>query len=98
MRVNHETVPSKLAVPRDAEQRAPPEIRNQNEDQNEDRNREACLLAANAIPIPELNIHEVEREKTASKTCAPVTTKQRFEKLLSAVSEGHEEYLGLTPD
>jgi hypothetical protein len=55
-------------------------------------------MAANAIPIPELNIHEVEREKTASKTCAPVTTKQRFEKLLSAVSEGHEEYLGLTPD
>jgi hypothetical protein len=55
-------------------------------------------MAANAISTPELNIHQVEREKTASDSCAPVTTKQRFEKLLSAVFEGHEEYLGLTPD
>ena len=55
-------------------------------------------MAANAIPTSELNIHEVEREKTVSKVFAPVTTKQRFEKLLSAVFEGHEEYLGLTPD
>ena len=55
-------------------------------------------MPANAIPTPELNIHGVEREKTASKTCAPVAPRQRFEKLLRAVFEGHTEFLGLTPD
>jgi hypothetical protein len=28
----------------------------------------------------------------------PVTLKQRFEKLLREVFEGHEKYLGVTPD
>jgi hypothetical protein len=55
-------------------------------------------MAANTISTPELNIHEVTREKTASESCAPATLKQRFEKVLRAVFEGHEEYLGLTPD
>jgi hypothetical protein len=55
-------------------------------------------MAANAIPNPELNIHEVKREKTASESCAPVTPKQQFEKLLREVFEGHEEYFGATPD
>jgi hypothetical protein len=55
-------------------------------------------MAANAISIPELNIHEVNREQTASKSGPPLTLKQRVEGLLRAVFEGHEEYLGATPD
>jgi hypothetical protein len=55
-------------------------------------------MAANAISTPELSIHAVNREKTASESCAPVTLKQQFETLLRAVFEGHQEYLGLTPD
>jgi hypothetical protein len=45
-------------------------------------------MATNAISTAELNIHEVERKNTARESCAPVTTKQRFEKLLRAVFGG----------
>lgn len=55
-------------------------------------------MAANAILTPELKVHDVKREKTASESGAPVTTKQRLEKLLREVFEGREEHLGLTPD
>jgi hypothetical protein len=52
-------------------------------------------MVANAIPTHELMVNT---EKTASEGCVPVTLKQRFEKLLREVFEGHEEYLGVTPD
>jgi hypothetical protein len=55
-------------------------------------------MAANAIPTIELNTQEVKTGKTASKSSAPVTPRQRFEKLLREVFEGHPEFLGLTPD
>lgn len=52
-------------------------------------------MATNAIPNSEWKIN---MEKRANESCAPVTLKQRFEKLLRKVFEGHEEYLGVTPD
>lgn len=52
-------------------------------------------MVANAIPTPEL---KVNTKKSASESCMPVTLKQRFRKLLREVFEGHEEYLGVTPD
>jgi len=52
-------------------------------------------MAANAIPTPELKL---STEQTTSESCVPVTLKQRFRKLLREVFEGHEEYLGVTPD
>jgi len=52
-------------------------------------------MAANAIPNLELR---ADREKAADESCAPVTVKQRLEKLAREVFEGHEEYLGVTPD
>jgi hypothetical protein len=55
-------------------------------------------MAANAVSTRELNVHEVKTEKTTSESCAPVAPRQRFEKLLRAVFEGHKEFLGLTPD
>jgi hypothetical protein len=51
-----------------------------------------------AVSTRELNVHEVKTEKTTSESCAPVAPRQRFEKLLRAVFEGHKEFLGLTPD
>ncbi|MGD0507397.1 MAG: hypothetical protein ABSA27_06355 [Terriglobales bacterium] len=55
-------------------------------------------MAANAIPNQELEANEVNTEKRADESCAPATMKQRSEKLLREVFEGHEEYLGMTPD
>jgi hypothetical protein len=52
-------------------------------------------MAANAIPTAELTVNT---EKGADQSCASVTLKQRLEKLLREVFEGHEEYLGATPD
>ena len=52
-------------------------------------------MAANAISTPELKINT---ENTAYESCGPFTQKQRVEKLLREVFEGHEEYLGVTPD
>ena len=52
-------------------------------------------MAANAMPTPELKVNAA---KEADESCAPVALKQRFEKLLREVFEGHEEYLGVTPD
>jgi hypothetical protein len=52
-------------------------------------------MAANTIPTPELGVNTANG---ADESCAPVTLKQRFEKLLREVFEGHEEFLGLTPD
>jgi hypothetical protein len=56
------------------------------------------LKAANAIPRPELKVHYVWGEKTTRESRAPVTREQRFEKLLGERFEGHEEFLGATPD
>jgi hypothetical protein len=52
-------------------------------------------MAANAIPNSELKINT---ERRGNETCVPLTLKQSFEKLLSEVFEGHEDYLGATPD
>jgi hypothetical protein len=52
-------------------------------------------MATNAIPSPELSLSTA---KGACESYPPVTLTQRFEKLLRGVFEGHEEYLGVTPD
>jgi hypothetical protein len=52
-------------------------------------------MATNAISTPQL---EVNTEKAAIESCPPLTLKQRVLKLLCKVFEGHEEYLGVTPD
>jgi hypothetical protein len=52
-------------------------------------------MATNVISTPELI---VSKTKGAYENCPPVTLKQRFEKLLREVFEGHEEFLGMTPD
>jgi hypothetical protein len=52
-------------------------------------------MAANAISTPEV---KVKTKDKADESVAPVPLKQRFEKLLRKVFEGHEEYLGVTPD
>jgi hypothetical protein len=55
-------------------------------------------MSANAIPSPDSNIYEDKTEKRASERCPPLTLKQQFGRLLREVFEGHEEYLGATPD
>lgn len=55
-------------------------------------------MATNAISAVEVNIHERKTQETATEHCVPLTLKQRFEKLLRTVFQGHEEFLGLTPD
>jgi hypothetical protein len=52
-------------------------------------------MATNAISGREL---QVNIEKAANESCAPVTLRQWFYKLLRKVFEGREEYLGATPD
>lgn len=52
-------------------------------------------MAANAIPTPKLKIIT---EQTTSQRSVRVGLKQWFRKLLREVFEGHEEYLGVTPD
>jgi|HubBroStandDraft_6_1064221.scaffolds.fasta_scaffold1386727_1 hypothetical protein len=52
-------------------------------------------MATNAISTPRL---KANTEKTAIESCPPLTLKQRVLKLLCTVFEGHEEYLGVTPD
>lgn len=55
-------------------------------------------MAANGILTTDSNIYQVKTEKTANESCAPVPLKQQFGRLLRKVFEGHEEYLGATPD
>ncbi|HEY4840739.1 MAG TPA: hypothetical protein VIH78_02165 [Terriglobales bacterium] len=50
-------------------------------------------MATSAIATPELS---VSTAKAAYESYPLVTLKQRFEKLLREVFEGHEEYLGVT--
>ena len=57
--------------------------------------KEAMLMATNVIPTPEL---KVNMEKRAIESSAPLTLKQRVGRVLREVFEGHEEYLGVTPD
>ena len=52
-------------------------------------------MATNAISTPRL---KANTEKTAIESCPPLTLKQRVLKLPWSVFEGHEEYLGMTPD
>jgi hypothetical protein len=55
-------------------------------------------MAENAISTLALRVNQIKTETRASEGCAPVTLKQRFGNLLREVFEGHEEYLGATPD
>jgi hypothetical protein len=59
-------------------------------------------MAANAIPTSELKIDAEKTadssERSASEGCARVPLKQRVAKVLRELFEGHEEYLGATPD
>jgi hypothetical protein len=59
-------------------------------------------MAANAIPTPELKVVVKktvdENQNGANESSEPVALKQRVAKLLREVFEGHEEYLGVTPD
>jgi hypothetical protein len=52
------------------------------------------LMDTSAISIPGFN-GNVER---ANPSSSPATLKQRFARLLCEVFEGHQEYLGVTPD
>jgi hypothetical protein len=52
-------------------------------------------MATNAISTPEVRVKTKDK---ADESVAPITLKERFEKLLRKVFEGHEEYLGVTPD
>jgi hypothetical protein len=52
-------------------------------------------MATKAITTSDLS---ASAAKDASERYPAVTLKQRFENLVRQVFEGHEEYLGLTPD
>lgn len=58
-------------------------------------------MAANAIPTPELKAVKKKtadaNEERADARVAP-NVKERIAKALHEVFEGHEEYLGMTPD
>jgi hypothetical protein len=41
---------------------------------------------------------KVKTEEKSNENCTFLTPKQRLEQLAREVFEGHEEYLGLTPD
>jgi hypothetical protein len=56
---------------------------------------EVFVMATKAISTSELSVRTA---KVVYESCPPVTLKQRLEKLLREVFEGHEEYLGATPD
>jgi hypothetical protein len=57
-------------------------------------------MAANAIPNSASidAATENDSEKNRRETCGPVPLKQRVAKALREVFEGHEAYLGATPD
>jgi hypothetical protein len=55
-------------------------------------------MSANAIPRPDSNIYEDKTEKSTGERCARLTLKQWFGNLLCEAFQGHEEYLGATPD
>ena len=41
---------------------------------------------------------KIETKENSDESCTPPTPKRQLEKLAHEVFEGHEEYLGLTPD
>jgi hypothetical protein len=59
-------------------------------------------MATNAIPNAELKAVATktvdETQNRTNESSAPVALKQRVAKLPHEVFEGHEEYLGVTPD
>jgi len=62
---------------------------------------EDLLMASHSTSISELHVNinqNVVREERATESCMPLTLKQRLGKLLCEIFEGHEEYLGVTPD
>jgi hypothetical protein len=52
-------------------------------------------MATSTTPTLEVKVTTANRD---DEICPPVALKQRFERLLREVFEGHGEYLGLTPD
>ncbi len=50
-------------------------------------------MAANAIPNPNVTI---EKKKVGEEISVPL--KERATKVLHEIFEGHEEFLGVTPD
>jgi hypothetical protein len=57
-------------------------------------------MAANAIPTPDVTIKgekAVDRQEKKLSESA-LTLKERVTKIVHEVFEGHEEYLGATPD
>jgi hypothetical protein len=57
-------------------------------------------MAANANVNFKLKLEaqELKAQEKLVENPIPLTPKQRLEKLAHEVFEGHEEYLGLTPD
>jgi hypothetical protein len=58
-------------------------------------------MASHSTSISELKANmnqNVVREERATESCTPITLKQRLRKLLCEIFEGHEQYLGVTPD
>jgi hypothetical protein len=49
-------------------------------------------MAANATEL------QSSTERATDESCVPVTIRRRLEHLAREVFEGHEEYLGMTPD
>ena len=52
-------------------------------------------MAANAIPNPNSNV-TISKKKAVEEIS--VTLKERLTKVLHEIFEGHEEFLGATPD
>jgi hypothetical protein len=58
-------------------------------------------MASHPTSISELKVNvnqNVVSEGRATESCTPLTVKQRLRKLLCEIFEGHEHYLGVTPD
>jgi hypothetical protein len=58
-------------------------------------------MASRSTSISELKVNinqNVVREERATESSTPRTPKQRLRKLLCEIFEGHEQYLGVTPD
>jgi len=58
-------------------------------------------MASHSTSISELKVNinkNVLRQERATESCSPLTLKQKLRKLLCEIFQGHEQYLGATPD
>jgi hypothetical protein len=59
-------------------------------------------MAANALPSPKVTIAPETAvdhvDSGLNESCLPMPLKERVVKVLHEVFEGHEEFLGATPD